>query len=148
MLYFAVTLKCNHRRTLEQDAQIIQDGLDLIYAMNGITSEGKFPYRFEIQPNGIHNLHIHTMIGSERPINYGKIHTSMKNLDLHCRIEQVHSKNDATIWLKYCNKNNFDIAWQYAETTGSDCNKTCFFTMENDKVFERDYEQWLKEVIY
>lgn len=125
MKYFAITLKCNHRVTLERDVTLLKDVMNKMLQSKGSKI---LPFVYEIQPAGIHNVHCHFMLEMPTNLNFKDIHNYSKQNDVHCHIKEIKSKEDGIVWLKYCNKSRCsDLAWDYAETTGSDCNKISLF---------------------
>lgn len=152
MLYFAVTLKVNHRNGFNEDLQILRDGIK--YILSTCTEQYIAPYKFELQPEGLHNMHVHILIGSTKPLKYKTIHDMFKQMDIHCHIKQIEHRQDAEIWLRYCNKYNGDLAYDYAESSGKDYAKEKLFNKHQCKnrvttaqpemtaQQEKEYQEW------
>lgn len=118
-MFFAVTLKCNHRNGFPEDLDLLRRGID--YLKFGFQDGTKkklpkltiYPYQFELQPQGIHNMHVHLCLETER-LDFSTTHYVMKQMDLNCDIQIIedHPGN----WIKYCVKEKGDLAMDYAES--------------------------------
>jgi len=145
--YFKVTVTRNHRTNFDNDVLIIRMIIEA-FKLKG------FEFRqtgWELQPNGIHNLHIHSLCvtGFKKFIRYPELHDICKQLDCVLDIEEITTGiND---WVGYCKKEKYDLAYEYAESTRM-TDKGCIFLEHLNKKKEyipteqdyKDYEEWLQ----
>jgi len=112
-MFFAVTLKVQHRSNFEFEISSLRGAIEYLDQFGYI-----YPYLFELQPEGLHLLHVHLCLDSQH-IDYKELHAIMKHYDINC---DIHSLPDEELryWLPYCIKNHGDLAMQYAESTGNE----------------------------
>lgn len=139
MNMYAVTFKSNHRHGFYNDIEAIRSCIHFVEQNSGTVG----PHLIELQPKGIHNMHVHIPVTAEN-LPYKKIHEYAKTLDVNTDIKQLKSKSDMHNWSYYCRKyNNGDLAYDYAESSGKDNKQR--MVGNTKKQFWADYEQWQKE---
>lgn len=145
--YFKVTVTRNHRSSFDQDVLIIRMIMEY-FRVQGF----KFVVTgWELQPKGIHNLHIHALctLPFRVFIKYADLHNICKINDCVLDIEEIFSNINQ--WAQYCMKSKYDLAYEYAESTRL-TDKGCVFLghikpprYEPTEEDYKAYEQWLKE---
>lgn len=121
---FAITLKLNRRVDFDNDVNKLRDAL---FYLTSFTAGRLAPHRFELQPTGLNNMHVHVLLTTEHKFSFFDVHNMMKKKDINCDIKQLITKTDIDKWAYYCVKNKGGLAYQYAETTGSELNKIRIF---------------------
>lgn len=125
-MFFAITLKLNRRNSFDNDVTSLRNAVTQVKSLGTVSL-----YRFELQPKGLHNLHVHLCLQTEKPISYTWLHNVMKQRDINCDIHQLIADIDVFHWKKYCCKDWGDLAFDYAESTGKEYNKICLFDRQN-----------------
>lgn len=115
-MLFAVTVNCTARNGFENDVLVLQACVEIMKRHHCEISD----IHYELQPQGMHNLHFHTTIASDRPINFARLYKEFAELGCRGKITQLLSKEDFQIWKRYCQKENYDVAYEYAESVRSD----------------------------
>lgn len=119
-MFLAVTLKVQHRSEFTYELSLLRGAIEYLEQFGHIS-----PYLFELQPEGLHLMHVHLCLQTEY-INYKELHQIMKNYDINCDIHSI-PEEELRYWLPYCVKNRGDLAMQYAESTGNEYARTRLF---------------------
>lgn len=143
--YFAVTLVRHHRTSFDNDVSILRETVKNMLEKTGLIFE---TIGWEIQPNGINSMHIHAlcMIDINKKIYYAELHKLSAEFDIKCDIKEI-DETDVARWQFYCKKDKHrDLAYDYAESTGSEYNKINIFKKYYDKKnycpTQKEYEEY------
>lgn len=111
-MLFAVTINCLNRNGFFNDTDALQRCVQILKNYGCEISD----LHYELQPFGMHNLHLHTAIASNKPIPLKDIYKKISKEGCHSKITQILSSGDYAIWRNYCRKSSYDIAYEYAES--------------------------------
>lgn len=123
-MFLAITCKLQHRSNFTDELALLRGAIEYLQMFGYI-----YPYVFELQPEGLHLMHVHLCLQTEY-IDYKELHTTMKLYDINC---DLHSLPECELrdWLPYCIKNKGDLAFDYAEST---CNEYARISLFSCKV--------------
>lgn len=114
-MLFAITIEKINRDGFENDRDAINACLNIL--MKNYKCEMGDDIGWELQPKGMHNMHIHTYVANDKKLPYVELYK--KCLENNCKlwIKTIDSAEDFKIWKKYCKKEKYDLAYEYAEST-------------------------------
>lgn len=113
MPLYATTLLCHHRRGFDVDRTHINEVINWIHDQGHETGH----LGWEIQDEGMQNLHCHFTVYVEKFINLFELHKLAKQCDVHCHIVELKNKKDNYNWNVYIHKRDYDVRYAYAESS-------------------------------
>lgn len=112
MLY-ALTLSNYHRHGFDIDVCMIKEVINYLHDRGHETGF----IGWELQTSGLHNIHIHTLLSVDKFIDLFELHKFCRECDIHCHIVELKSQKECNYWVKYCHKRDYDIRYEYAESS-------------------------------
>lgn len=117
-MLFALTIECYIRNDFKSDCENIHECLNILRDV--FKCEMGDIAGWELQPNGMNNLHVHTYFASDSRLNFKDLYERFSRYNCKAHIQELKSSFDFRTWRKYCEKRYYDLAHAYAESSRSD----------------------------